>query len=372
MGFFMAETATSLSRFLRAGGQAALHEKRRRKASRAAACLAALCLAVCPAGCAVSPEKKEMLFYAMDTAMELTAYGDGAEQGINEAYQYILKLDRLLTNKDEDSEISGLSRAAGQADVTVSPETAQVIDAALEYCRQSGGLFDITIAPLTSLWDIGPEKTSRPADSDIEAARALVDYRRLLKTGENAYRLAEPKMAVDLGAVAKGFASDGAAGILKGCGVKSALISLGGNIYCVGAKPDGKPWRIGLRDPDGKAGDYFAIVRVTDKAVVTSGDYERYFTLGGVRYHHIIDPRTGLPARSGLRSVTVIADSGTLADAFSTALFVMGVEEAMAFQKRHGGFEAVFVTEDKQVVVTEGLRDIFEFRGGQEGYGYED
>jgi len=367
----MTEIAAKLSHLVVAGRQAALCEKWHGPA-RATAFFVALCLAMCSAGCALSPEKKEMLFFAMDTTMELTAYGDGAEQGISEAHQYILKLDRLLTNKEEDSEISALNRAAGQADVTVSLETAQVLDAAIEYCGQSGGLFDITIAPLTTLWDIGPEKTSRPADGNIEAALALVDYHKLIKTGENVYRLAESEMAVDLGAVAKGFASDRAAEILRRRGVKSALVSLGGNIYCVGAKPDGKPWSIGLRDPDGKAGEYFAIVRVTDKAVVTSGDYERYFMMDGVRYHHIIDPRTGFPAQSGLRSVTVVSDSGTLADAFSTALFVMGLEEALAFQKSHGGFEAVFVTADKRVIVTEGLKSIFEFRGGQEGYIYED
>jgi len=360
-----------LLRLLKTGRREA-EQKRFRKTARGAAGLLAAGLLALSFGCAVSPEKKEMLFFSMNTAMELTAYGDGAEQAVGEAYRYILKLDRLLTNKEEDSEISALNRAAGQGGVDVSPETAQVIDVALVYCGQSGGLFDITVAPLTTLWGIGPEKTSLPADADIKAARALVDYRGLQKTGENAYCLAEPGMAVDLGAVAKGFASDKAAGIMRERGVKSALISLGGNIYCVGKKPDGSPWSIGLRDPDGEAGEYFAVLRVTDKAVVTSGDYERYFMLGGVRYHHIIDPRTGAPARSGLRSVTVIADSGTLADAFSTALFVMGLEDALAFQKSRGGFEAVFVTGDKRVIATEGIKDVFDFRGGKKGYSYED
>lgn len=323
-------------------------------------------------GCAFKPKKNEMLFFAMDTYMELTAYGKGSEEGVREAYSYIIEMDSLLTNKESDSDISALNRAAGQGEVPVSPKTAQVLDASLLYCAQSGGLFDITIAPLTALWDVRPSRASLPDPSEIKRARALVDYTGLVRTRENTYRLTSPGMAIDLGAIAKGFVSDRAAGMLRQNGVGSGLISLGGNIFALGGRPDGEPWSIGLRDPNGTENDYFGIVKVRDKAVVTSGDYERYFMLDGVRYHHILDPRTGNVARSGLRSVTVVADSGALADAFSTALFVMGLEDGLDFQRRHGGFEAVFVTEDNRVVATEGIKDAFLFRGKEKGYLYED
>ena len=163
---------------------------------------------------------------------------------------------------------------------------------------------------------------------------------------------------VDLGSVAKGYAGDVLTGLLKANGVKSALLDLGGNIQTVGTKPDGSSWRIGVRDPEDENG-YIGVVSVSDKAVVTSGGYERYFEQDGVRYWHILDPETGAPARSGLASVTVVGDSGLLCDALSTALFVMGLDRALEHWRTYRDFEAVFVCEDGSVTVTAGLEDSF-------------
>lgn len=321
--------------------------------------------------CSLSGGKHEITFFAMDTYMELTAYGKGSKKGVEEAYQNILELDRLLSNKDNESEISKINAFAGEKEVLVHPDTEDILEKSLIFCEKTHGVFDITIAPLSELWDIHPAQTVIPVKTETDDAKSLVNYKNLVKIEDKTFYLKAPRMGIDLGAVAKGYASDKAAEILHANGVKSAIISLGGNIYALGARTDKKPWNIGLRDPDGGSSDYFAAVSVRDKAVVTSGDYERYFMFENVRYHHILNPKTGDVARSGLRSVTVIADSGALADAYGTALFVMGLEKGLEFQKDNPEFEAVFVSEDKTVTVTDGIKDSFTFYGEEKGYTYE-
>ena len=176
-------------------------------------------------------------------------------------------------------------------------------------------------------------------------------------------------MAVDLGGIAKGYASDKVAELLKEKGVASAIVSLGGNVYGVGTKPDGEKWEVALANPL-DANDYCGLISIENQAVVTSGGYQRYFEENGKKYHHIIDPATGYPAESGLLSVTIISDSGTEADVLSTALYVMGLEKALAFWQEHGGFEAIFVTEAGEVIATEGADACFEFEGRDNDFTY--
>ena len=176
-------------------------------------------------------------------------------------------------------------------------------------------------------------------------------------------------MAVDLGGIAKGYASDKLAELLKKKGVKSAWLSLGGNVCAIGTKPDGSPWRSAVQNPADE-NDYVGVVEISDACAVTSGGYQRYFEENGKKYHHIIDPATGKPAESGLTSVTIICKDGTKADALSTALYVMGLDDALAYWKTQDDFEVILVTEEGEVVATEGLKDSFTFDGKGNDYTY--
>ena len=175
---------------------------------------------------------------------------------------------------------------------------------------------------------------------------------------------------MDLGGIAKGYAGDEAIKIYKKYGIKSAYINLGGNVVVLGTKPDGKPWRIGVQNPRAENGFYIGIVEVADKAVVTSGDYERFFEENGKRYHHILDPKTGRPADSGLISSTIVTDVSMDADALSTAAFVLGLEKGRALVESLEGVEAIFVTKDKEVYVTDGLRNSFTFSDESKEFKY--
>ena len=165
-------------------------------------------------------------------------------------------------------------------------------------------------------------------------------------------------MELDLGSIAKGYAGEKAADLLRERGVTTALLNMGGNVQAVGAKTDGSPWRIGIQDPNGDHGAYLGVLQLIDQAAITSGGYERYFEQDGMTYWHIMDPHTGAPARSGLTSVTIVGDKGGLCDGLSTSLFVLGREQAMDYWRTYGGFEAILV-EDREVWITGGLADSF-------------
>jgi len=330
---------------------------------RALAALAGLLLL---AGCAPAPTQAvptaERTFFAMDTVMTLRLYEGGDEALLDEAEDRVKELEGLWSVTDEGSEIYALNRD-GEAEL--SPETADLLDTALGMCGRTGGALDISTYPVLRCWGFTTGEYAVPDDETIAGLLSMVDYTQVSQEGTAA---ALPDgMEIDLGSVAKGSTGWRLAHLLKENGVTSALLDLGGNIQTVGAKPDGSPWRIGIRDPEGDGS--LGVVEVVDKAVVTSGGYERYFEEDGVRYWHILDPKTGRPAHSGLLSVTVVGDTsaawgdvGAVCDALSTALFVMGREEAVSFWRGHRdewGFELVMVEEDGGVTVTAGLEDSF-------------
>ena len=314
------------------------------------AILAPLC------GCeAKSPKSQSVEFFTMDTVMELTAYGKNAGTALHAAQAEIIRLDRLLSISDPESEIY---RANRDGFAELSGDTAALVRESLALYELTGGAFDITVYPLMDAWGFYSDEYRLPSDEERARLAGLVGSDRLALE-DDALTLPEPGMGIDLGGIAKGYASDRAAETLADNGVASALISLGGNIVALGSKPDGMPWRVAIRDPlDENA--FSGIVRVTDTAVVTSGGYERCFELDGKSYHHILDPATGLPARNGLISVTIICESGILADGLSTALYVMGEEKALAFWRAHLElFDAVLVTDDGRVLVTSGIAEAF-------------
>ena len=308
-------------------------------------------LLLLPYGCAPA-QPLERTFFAMDTVMTLRLYEGGDENTLDQAEARVRELEAQWSVTEENSEICALNRG-GRAEL--SPETAELLGAALDMCRRTDGALDISTYPVLRAWGFTTGEYSVPGGEAIAALLPLVDYGRVaLEAGAAAL---PPGMEIDLGSVAKGYTGDALAALLKQGGAASALLDLGGNIQAVGSKPDGSPWRVAIRDPAGDGN--IGVVEVVDQAVVTSGGYERYFEEDGVRYWHIIDPATGWLARSGLTSVTVVGESGLLCDGLSTALFVMGREGALEHWRQHRDFEAVLVSEDGSVTITAGLEGRF-------------
>jgi len=294
--------------------------------------------------------------YAMDTVMGFTAYGPHGRRAVKDAVKEIQRLDALLSTGSADSEVSRLNRDGGGA---VSEDTARLLDAAGRVYTDTGGLFDCTIYPLMGLWGFPTGDYHVPEAGELAAVLPLVDQSRLRYGGGEA-ALGEGQQ-IDFGGIAKGYAAERVIEIFQERGVESGMVSLGGNVQTLGTKPDGSPWRIGVRDPEGAQGSYLAVLPVEDRAVVTSGGYERYFEQDGKTYIHILDPRTGRPAESDLLSVTVVSKDGTAADGLSTALYIMGLEGAADFwRSRAGQFDLVLVAADGSVYITEGVQDGFQ------------
>jgi len=298
----------------------------------------------------------------MGTIITVKAYGKNADKAADKVFKRISELEEILTVNDTGSEIDDLNDMAGIVEVKLSSDSLYVLNKAKEYAELSEGAFDVTIGPLVKAWNIGTDNPRVPLKDEIDELLKLVDFRDLkIDNANHTAYLARRGQMVDLGGIAKGYAGDEAIKVLKENGIESALVNLGGNVVVLGSKPDGNLWTVGIQNPREAAGKYLGTISVRDKAVVSSGDYERYFMKDGVRYHHILDPRTGYPADSGLISTTIIADSAIDADALSTSVFVLGLENGMKLVESLDGVEAVFVTEDKKVYVTEGLKDIFIF-----------
>ena len=307
-------------------------------------------------GCSAesSPEPVQGTFFAMDTMMDFTIYGESGL--IDQSESLIASLESLVSVTDTGSELYAINQTGSG---TLTGKASSLMEQALEICRRTDGALDLSIYPIVRAWGFTTGSYQVPDEAEIQALLPLVDYRKIqydAATGTVTVTLPEG-MEIDLGSVAKGYAGQLAAQMLREHGVQSALLNLGGNVQTVGAKPDGSPWQIGIKDPQGE--DAMMVLSVEDQAVVTSGGYERYFEQDGQTYWHIMDPSTGHPADSGLISVTIVGDEGVVCDGLSTALFVMGLEKAADLWAQSGDFEAVFVTASGEVYITEGLRDRF-------------
>ncbi len=320
--------------------------------------LAAVCMAAVLCSCSFlggtngeTAQKTE--FLAMDTYMSATAYGEGAENAVTLAKDEVQRLDKLWSVTDENSEIYAVN---GSGEVTVSGETLELISFMLDMAKRTGGALEPTLYPVVKAWGFTSGENRVPSSDEIQSLLQNVGYEKVSVSG-NTVTLPVGVM-LDTGAVGKGYASDKAAQVLKENGVKSALIDLGGNIVLVGKKPDGEDWKIGVRDPDGDG--VVGIISASDCAIVTSGAYERNFTVDGTVYGHIIDPKDGRPVDNDILSVTVIASEGRLCDALSTALFVMGKDGATEHWRTHKDFEMIMLCKDGQAYVTEGIADRFE------------
>lgn len=336
-------------------------------------CLGLCAVLILPAGCrdsnavtaavaatAADSEPYSIELFAMDTVMTLTAYGEYAQAALQDAQDEIERLDTLFSISSEEGDILLLNETGEK---TVSAETAALLKRACDISEQTDGLFDITIAPIMDAWGFTTQNYRIPDEQELAQLLEKADYHRISIGADNLVTLAEGTK-VDLGGIAKGYTSSSLMELFADEGVTSALVSLGGNVQVLGHKPDGSLWRVAIQDPTDTSNN-FAVVEVADKAVITSGGYQRYFEQDGKHYHHIIDPRTGYPADSGLTSVTIVSGDGTLADGLSTSLFIMGKEQAVAFWQAHReDFDAILVTADGTVTITEGLEDCFTMTDG--------
>ncbi len=298
----------------------------------------------------------EKQLFAMDTVMSFTATGAKSEEAVDAAMKEIQKLDALWSIGQTESEVSRINAEGGGK---VSEDTEKLLSEAVSVYSETEGLFDFTVYPLVELWGFPTKKYRVPSQAELDALLPFVDASEVkLQNGEAT--LGE-NQRIDLGGIAKGYASSKVMEIFRQYGVKSGMVSLGGNIHTYGKRPDGNPWRIGLQDPESVTGDYLGVLNVEDKAVITSGGYQRYFEQDGKRYIHIIDPRTGKPAESDLLSATVVSENGALADGLSTALYIMGKEKAEEFWRQSKeAFDMLLVADDGTVYVSENLSGSFE------------
>ena len=302
-------------------------------------------------GCGARQPEATRQIFAMDTVMDFYAVGENAETALTEAAQEINRLEALLSRTRAGSEVDALNR---HGSVTLSDETAALLRSALHYTDLTGGAFDVTIAPLVEAWNIHGENPRVLTADEIAALLPLIGSEHLHLDGAGA--TLDGGCAIDLGGIAKGYASDLLAELYRQNGMEGGWISLGGNVYAHGTKPDGSRWNVAVRDPGDSAGTA-ALLSLSNEFAVTSGGYQRYFTgEDGTVYQHILDPKTGVPAMSDLLSVTIVSDNGTMADAYSTALYVMGEAEAVSFwSANRADFDMVLITADHRLLYTPGL-----------------
>lgn len=307
-------------------------------------------------GCSESTQKKS--FFAMDTYITVSASGKNAADSLDKVCSQLTELEGLFSVTAESSDISRINLSNGKS-VEVSPETAELIGISKDIYRISGGKTDITVYPLVKEWGFTTGENKIPDNETIERLLKFTDCSQISVNGN--YISVPDSFMLDLGSVAKGYSGKKAAELLKSEGIESAILDLGGNIQTIGSKPDGSPWKVAVADPYSPA-ETLCIVSVRDKAVVTSGNYQRYF-IGddGKNYCHIINPETGFPADSGLASATVIGDDGAYCDGLSTALFVMGEEKAAEFIRQNKDYEAILVTEDGRIIISGGIFPETEF-----------
>ena len=303
-------------------------------------------------GCTPQHQPLTRSAVALDTAVTISLYDDTADTTIlDTCMERIERYEALFSRTRPDSDISRLNAAEGQW-VAVSPDTRALIERALTICRESGGALDITVEPVTSLWNFTTENPVVPDKAALNEAVRHVGY-DAVEIQEDRVRLTDPRAGLDVGGVAKGYIADQLRIYLQEQHVAGALINLGGNVLAVGDKW-GDAFQIGLRDPQ-EANALLDTVSVRNRSVVTSGCYEREFEQDGVRYHHILDPATGYPVNNGLAAVTIVSDESMMGDMLSTACFVLGEEKGLPWIEQMDGVDVLFVREDGQTTASSGF-----------------
>ena len=294
----------------------------------------------------------------MSTVVTITLYGEQAQEGVNAAFQKAKDLEKILSSQNEKSELHHVNQSAYDHEVEVSDTLFTVAQRSLQYCKETDGALDCTIGKINDLWAFGTGNAKLPDEEEITPLLVDKGYEQVqLDEEKRTIRFLNPNIQLDFGATAKGFAADEIKNMLvEEYGITCGIINLGGNIITIGAKYDGQPWGIGITDPNDTT-RAVSTEYLTNATAVTSGNYERYFIEDGVRYHHILDPKTGYSANNGLISTTIITENSMLADALSTATYVMGLEKAYAYIESLDDVEAIFITDDGTVVKTSGITD---------------
>lgn len=299
-------------------------------------------------------------FYALGTTINLTVSGKNREIAIEKAVSRLMDIEEKMSLFKDSSEISKINKYAGISPQRVSSDTYFVIKSAYEFCSLSKGTFDITIGPLTKLWGINTNHASIPSKGEINNTLKLVNYKDIILLDKYMEVMLKNKgEIIDVGGIAKGYAADEIVKIFKECGIKSAIIDLGGNIFVLGKKENKTLFNVGIQNPFKAQGLYTGILKLSDKSIVTSGNYERYFEHNGKRFHHIIDPKTGYPSESKIVSATIISDTSLIGDGLSTGVYILGVEDALKLIESMEGVDAVLITDDKKIYRTSNIKSNF-------------
>lgn len=330
-----------------------------RQGSIKALALSLLCACLLT-GCGQGKGKTASI-YAMDTVMDVTAYGETAQEAVDAAVAELNRLDRLLSAQRKNGrDVDGydIDKVNARSAVSVSQETAALVRKTLTLCEETDGALDITIYSAMEAWGFYNKEYRVPDEAELAQLRMRVNYQAVEVVNDNNVNgiTHDDGIKLDLGAVGKGYAADRVVELWRDLGVTSGLLNLGGNVQCVGAKPDGTDWIVAIRDPEDENGA-LCTVSGRDMAVVTSGAYQRNFEIDGVSYHHILDPKTCRPAHSGLASVTIVAQSGFLADGLSTAVYVVGLEKSAELWRQRQDFDMILYTDDHVLYITPGLAD---------------
>lgn len=294
----------------------------------------------------------------MGTSIKVSLYDGGSEEILDKVFNRVLELENLVSINKEGTELNELNKNSGVKPVNLSDDSKNIIEKGLYYSNLSNGSYDISIGPLVKLWSIGLPEAKIPTDIEVEDVLKNINYKDIEINGNEVF-LKKEGMMLDLGSIAKGYAADEIAKILTDEGVERAIIDLGGNIYALGKKSEDSAWKIGVQNPFDDRGNVVGTLLIENKSVVTTGVYERFIKEGDKKYHHILNPKTGYPYETEIAGVTIIADKSIDADALSTLVFTMGVKEGIEFIESTENVEAIFITNDKNVYKTKGVKEDF-------------
>lgn len=301
--------------------------------------------------------KSEVL---MGTVVTISLYDSKDETVLDKVFNKVKELESILSINENGTLVDEINNEAGISPVKVDDDTYNIVKKSLEYSKLSNGLFDISVGPIVKLWNIGLPEARVPSQEEITEKLPLVGYNDIEIDDTNKTVFLKRKgMMIDLGGIAKGYTADVISDMLTEEGVKSAIINLGGNVFAHGKKVNGDDWKIGIQNPFTERGGIVGSITTSNKSVVTSGIYERYIEQDGVKYHHILNPSTGYPYDNEIAGITIVSDKSTDGDALSTSVFAMGVEEGMKFVNTLDGIDAIFITKDYKVYITDGLKSIF-------------
>lgn len=312
-------------------------------------------------------EPIEKTDFVLGTICTVKVFDDVPSNVFDKVFERLKEIETKMTINAPNSEVDNVNSQSGIKPVKVSEDVYYVIKTGKEFGDISKGKFDITIGPLVKLWNIGTELARVPSPEEIKAKLPLINYKDIVLDDTNKTVFLKRKgMIIDLGGIAKGYAADEVYRILKENNVEHAIINLGGNVFAMGNNPiEKRNWNIGVQDPFSERGEYIGILNITNKTIVSSGVYERYFIQNGKRYHHILDTKSGYPVDNNLVGTTIVADKSILADALSTTIFAAGIDNGLEIVKNLKGVEAIFITKDHKVYITPGLKDTFKITNPQ-------